>query len=58
MPSHHPDSKDNLWFRDINKNAISKFSASYFIKEIENIFFCLPIYYRNTCGSLGELGIM
>ena len=31
--------------------------SGYFIKEIENIFSCVPIRYRNTRGSLGELEI-
>ena len=41
------------------KKAISTFlfSTGYFIKEIENIFSRVPIRYRNTRGSLGELEI-
>ena len=33
------------------------FYTGYFIKEIENIFSRVPIHYRNTRGSLGELEI-
>ena len=27
----------------------------YTVKEIENIFSCVPIHYRNTHGCLGQL---
>ena len=43
----------------LNKEGYFHISVStgYFIKEIQNIFSRVPIRYRNTCGSLGELEI-
>ena len=57
-PSHTPSL--TVWrIYALIKKAISTFlfSAGYFIKEMENIFFRVLIRYRNTLGSLGELEI-
>ena len=45
--------KETVLYQNLSKSI----PKGYFIKEIENIFPRVPICYRNTCGSLGELEI-
>ena len=49
------NSMENLRFDKEGYFHILVFYTGYFIKEIENIFPRVPIRYRNTRGSLGEL---
>ena len=51
------NSMDNLRFGKEDYFHVLVFYRGYFIKEIENILSCVPIRYRNTCGSLRELEI-
>ena len=48
---------DNLRFEKEGYFHVLVFYTGYFIKEIESIFFRVPIRYVNTRGSLGELEI-
>ena len=51
------NSMENLRFDKEGYFHVLVFYTGYFIKEIENIFSRVPIRYRNTRGSLGELDI-
>ena len=51
------NSMENLRFDKEEYFHVLVFYTGYFIKEIENIFSRVPIRYRNTRGSLGELEI-
>ena len=46
---------ENLRFDKNGYFYVLVFYAGYFIKEIENVFPPVPIRYRNTRESLGEL---
>ena len=48
---------ENLRFDKEGYFHVLVFYTGYFIKEIENISPRVPIRYRNTRGSLGELDI-
>ena len=48
---------ENLRFGKEGYFHVLVFYTDYFIKEIENIFSRVPIRYRNTRRSLGELEI-
>ena len=51
------NSMENLRFDKEGYFHVLVFYTGCFIKEIENIFSRVPIHYRNTRGSLGELEI-
>ena len=51
------NSMENLRFDKEGYFHVLVFYTGYFIKEIENISPRVPIRYRNTRGSLGELEI-
>ena len=46
------NSMENLHFGKEDYFHVLVFYRGYFVKEIENIFSCVPICYRNACGSL------